>query len=290
MLEIRTLEYFLAIAREGNMSRAAEALHITQPTLSRQMAQLERKLGTRLFERGRSMKLTPAGTRLKHRAEDIVSLARATERELRQGDEIEGTVTIGTGGFASSRLLATAIETFHEKNPRVHFDFYVNSTEYVEERLEQGLLDFGVLLEPIDRRRFEHESLGVEERWGLLVRRGDPIAGKDAATPADLLSAPLMTTADADLQTMLGGWAGMELDRLDVVCTYNVVTNVAPLVDHGVARALTIEGAVGLLDPGRFAFLPLDPALAQRTAIAWRKSGPASRSAAAFLEHLKNML
>lgn len=236
------------------------------------------------------MRLTDKGMRLKRRAEDIVSLARATEAELRQGQELSGTIAIGTGGFASSRLLATAIEAFHQKHPQVRFDFYVNSTEYVQERLEAGLLDFGVMMGAYDRRRFSGIDTGVQERWGLLMRSGDPLASQHAINSDDLCGSPIMTTAHTDLQEVLGQWAGRDLDRLDVVCTYNVVTNVAELVGHGVARALTIEGAVSMLDPSRFAFRPLEPELALRTCLVWRKSNGDSSLASTFLNLVKSML
>lgn len=289
-MEIRTLRYFLAVVQERNMSRAAEALHLTQPTLSRQIAQLERELGAQLFERGRRIELTPAGVRLRDRAVELVRLADLVEDEFHTAGGVEGVVRIGSGGLSSSKVLPAAMEGFRSENPRVSFEMYTNSADHVIDQLDRGLLDFGFLLEPVDTERFDYVRLDVRERWGLLVRRGDPLAAKGAVSASDLLGRPLATTARPDLQRELGSWLGVGFGQLDVLCTYNLVTNVAMLVDAGVASALTIAGAVELFDPVRFAFLPLEPELSSPSVLAWKRTSLRFGAPDHFLSYLRGML
>lgn len=289
-MELRVLRYYLALVQEQNMSRAAEVLHLTQPTLSRQLAQLERELGTQLFERGRRIELTPAGMRLRDRAEELVRLADLVEDEFHTAGGVEGVVRIGSGGLSSSKVLPAAMEGFRRENPHVSFEMYTNSADYVVDQLDRGLLDFGFLLEPVDTERFDYVRLDVRERWGLLVRRGDSLAARETVTADDLLGRPLVTTGRPDLQRELGSWLGIDFGRLDVVCTYNVVTNVAMLVDAGVASALTIAGAVELFDPTRFAFLPLEPELSSPSVLAWKRTSLRFGAPDHFLSYLREML
>lgn len=289
-MELRVLRYYLAVVQEKNMSRAAEVLHLTQPTLSRQIAQLERELGAQLFERGRRLELTPAGVRLRDRAEELVRLADLVEDEFHAAGGVEGIVRIGSGGLSSSKVLPAAMEGFRRENPRVSFELYTNSADYVVDQLDKGLLDFGFLLEPVDTERFDYVRLDVRERWGLLVRRGDPLVSQGVVGPDDLLGRPLVTTARPDLQRELASWLGFDLGRLDVMCTYNLVTNVVMLVDSGVASALTIAGAVELYDPKRFAFLPMEPELSSPSVLAWKRSSLRFGAPDHFLAYLRDML
>lgn len=288
-MELRVLRYYLTVVQEQNMSRAAEVLHLTQPTLSRQIAQLERELGAQLFERGRKLELTPAGVRLKDRAEELVRLADLVEDEFHTAG-VEGVVRIGSGGLSSSKVLPAAMEGFRNQNPHVSFEMYTNSADYVVGQLEKGLLDFGFLLEPVDTERFDYVRLDVRERWGLLVRRGDALAARASVDANDLLGRPLVVTARPDLQRELGSWLGIDFGQLDVLCTYNVVTNVMMLVDSGVASALTIAGAVELYDPARFAFLPLEPELSSPSVLAWKRSSLRFGAPDHFLSYLRGML
>lgn len=288
-MEVRVLEYFLAVVQEENLSRAAEVLHVTQPTLSRQMAQLEEELGVQLFIRGRHLTLTDAGVMLRRRAEEVVSLMGKIENEFAQQEDIAGIVSIGSGGLNASQMLPEVMDGFRKKYPKVQFQLYTNSAEYIKERLEQGLLDFGILLEPIDVTKFDYIRLKEKERWGVLLRAGHPLAKKEKITKEDLIHEPLITTNRASIQKELENWFGQSLSDLDVFATYNIITNVAMLVDCGVASALTIEGAVSLFGGERMVFRPLYPELSMTSVLAWKKYQPNFGAAGKFLEHLKCM-
>lgn len=288
-MELRLLQYFLAVVQEENISRAAEVLHVTQPTLSRQIAQLEEELGARLFTRGRRLTLTDAGIMLRRRAEEVVSLVDKIEDEIQRQEEISGIISIGSGGLTASQILPAAMECFRKIYPKVQFSLYTNSAEYIKERLEQGLLDFGLLLEPVDVTRFDYLRMKNRERWGLLLRADHPLAKKENITREDLLGEPLITTNRQSIQKELESWLERPFSQLDIVATYNIVTNVAMLVDSGVASALTIEGAVNLFGGERMVFRPLFPELSMTSVLAWKKFQPNFGAAGKFLEYLKSM-
>lgn len=288
-MEVRVLEYFLAVVQEENLSRAADVLHITQPTLSRQMAQLEEELGVQLFVRGRHLTLTDAGIMLRRRAEEVVSLMGKIENEFSQQEDIGGIVSIGSGGLNASRVLPEVMDGFRKKYPKVQFQLYTNSAEYIKERLEQGLLDFGILLEPVDVTKFDYIRMKEKERWGVLLRAGHPLAKKDRITKEDLIHEPLIMTNRTSIQKELENWFGQPLTSLDIFATYNIITNVAMLVDSGVASAVTIEGAVNLFGGERMVFRPLYPELSMTSVLAWKKYQPNFGASGRFLEHLKSM-
>lgn len=288
-MEVRVLEYFLAIAQEENLSRAAEVLHVTQPTLSRQMMQLEDELGAQLFIRGRHFALTDEGVMLRHRAEEVVALMEKIESEFEQKQDIGGVISIGSGGLNASRMLPEMMDAFRKKYPRVQFQLYTNSAEYIKERLEQGLLDFGILLEPVDIAKFDYIRLKEKERWGVLLRAGHPLAKNQFITKEDLLYEPLITTSRTSIQKELENWFGQPLSSLNIFATYNIITNVAMMVDSGVASALTIEGAVSLFGGERMLFRPLYPELSMTSVLAWKKFQTSFGAAGKFLEYLKSM-
>ena len=288
-MELRLLQYFLAVCREENISRAADMLHLTQPTLSRQIAQLEEVLGATLFIRGRHLALTEAGMKLRSRAEEIVQMMDRIEIEFREQEELAGVVSIGAGGLSSFQSLANLIEGFQKKYPRVQFDFYTNNAEFVKERLERGLLDFGLLLEPVDITKYNYLRMKEKERWGLLLRQDHPLAAKASVTRNDLQDVPLITSNRLAIQQEVSHWFGGSLEELNIVATYNIITNVAALVDSNVACALTLEGAVSLFEGGRLTFRPLSPALEMNSVLVWKKFNPFFNAAGKFLEYFKDM-
>lgn len=288
-MEIRLLQYFLAVVREENISRAADVLHVTQPTLSRQMTQLEEELGTQLFIRGRHLTLTDAGVMLRRRAEEVTELMDKIEKEFEEKNEVAGIISIGSGGLSSSRTLPAVMKSFREKYPKVQFQIYTNSADHVKERLEQGLLDFGFLLEPIDITKFDYIRMQEKEKWGLLLNRNHPLAEKKSITKKDLIGQPLITTDRLSVQKELEGWLGGTLSGLDIFATYNIVTNIVMLVSSGVASALTIEGAVDLYESSRLVFRPLEPELSMTSVLAWKIFQPDFGAAGKFLEHYKSM-
>lgn len=288
-MDIRVLRYFLAVVREENISKAAEALHVTQPTLSRQMAQLEEELGVQLFVRGKRLALTDAGVMLRRRAEEVSQLMEKLEGEFQERDNVAGTISIGSGGLYSATLLPAILEDFRRKYPRVQYEFYTNSADNVKERLDRGLLDFGLLLEPIDIGKYDYIRMKEKERWGILMRAADPLAKKAYVTADDIRPLPLITTNRLSLQKEITNWLGVGLDQLNIFATYNIITNVAMLVDSGTAYALTIEGAVSLFEGTRMTFRPLYPELSMTSVLAWKKFNPVFGAAGKFLEYFKTI-
>ena len=168
-MEVRELKYFLTVIREENISRAAEVLNMTQPTLSRQMSQLEEELGSKLFLRGKRLVLTDAGVLLKRRAEEVVELMDKIECEFESDNEMGGIISLGSGGLIAMQELSLIMSDFRQRYPKLQFHIHTNSAEYLKERLEQGLLDFALLLEPVDVSKFDYIRMKSKERWGLLV-------------------------------------------------------------------------------------------------------------------------
>jgi len=288
-MELRTLQYFLAVAREENISRAAEVLHVTQPSLSRQIASLERELGTKLFIRGRHLQLTEAGMALRARAQEVADLMDRIDREFEERREVSGIVSIGSGGLMAMRTMTPIMAGFRQRYPRVSFEIYSNHADYVREKLDRGLLDFGVLLQPgtIDRYAFLH--LPGRERWGLLVRADSPLAERNAILREDLRGLPLLIPERNAMQKELESWLGRELVRLNVFGTVNMlIPNTVDIVRHGDAACLTVEGAAySLSDDLRF--VPLDPPLEMSSILAWKRVLPSS-AAGLFLEYCRGIL
>lgn len=289
-MELRVLEYFLAVVREENISKAAEVLHITQPTLSRQIAELEDELGAKLFIRGRKLTLTDAGVMLKRRAEEVVSLMDKIEDEFAQKKEIGGVISIGTGGLYASRILPEIMAGFRKLHPKVSFDVYTNSADYVKDRLDQGLLDFGLLMEPIDVGKYDYIRMKDKERWGLFLRKSHPLAQKPYITKEDIWKETLITSDRLSVQKEILNWVGKPLEELDVFCTFNLITNAVNIVDAGLASALTIEGAVDMFPSDRLVFRPLYPELSMSSVFTWKKLNSDFGAANAFLSYFKSML
>ena len=208
-MELRVLHYFLAIAREENMTRAAQMLHISQPALSRQMMQLEAELGVKLFTRSNhNIVLTEDGLLLKRRAQELLSLADKTKRDfLHRDTELAGEITIGSGEFRSTRELAKAMVAFRNKHPLVQFRIYSGNADNVQDYIERGLLDLGVMGEPVDIRKYEFVPMPVKEEWGVLVREDSPLARKEYIEPADLMGISLVT-GSRDFHGELICWFG----------------------------------------------------------------------------------
>ena len=231
-MEIRVLRYFLAVAREEGINRAAEVLHITQPTLSRQLSQLEDEVGVKLFHRGsKKITLTNEGILLRRRAEEILSLVDRTERELMEQDElVEGRIVIGGGELAAMQVLPEIIESFREKYPLVTFDIFTGNADLVKEQMEKGLIDIGVLLEPIDIEKFEFIRLQGKERWVVLMRPDDALAGKEFVCAKDLENKPLILPRRTNVKNELSNWFGDSFQEQQVLFTSNLTTNSALMV------------------------------------------------------------
>ena len=286
-MELRVLKYFLVVAREENITRAAALLHVTQPTLSRQLMGLEEELGVKLFRRGKyHVTLTEDGMLLRRRAQEIVELAEKTEQEFqRQEKKLTGDISIGTGESDSMADLSRKIAAFRAEHPLVRFHIYSATADEIQERLEKGLLDLGMLIEPVDIGRYEFVRLPQRDRWGVLVDQGHPLAGKKFITPEDLLGVPLLLPRRERVQQELSGWFGDQFDEIEVAATYNLLLNAANMIRNGVGAALGFF--IGNLTD-ELKFIPLSPPLETGSVLVWKKDQTFSPTAAAFLRSLKN--
>ena len=290
-MELRLLEYFLTVVREENISRAAEVLHVTQPTLSRQMKELEDELHTTLFIRGKRLTLTDSGVMLRRRAEEVVSLMNKIDSEFREQEEISGVISVGSGGLKAASVLPELIEHFRERYPLVSFEIITGTADIIliKERLEHGLLDFGFLLEPIDIEKFDYLRLPTKEVWGVLLPANHRLSSEKAITRQQLRELPLVVTSRNALRGEIEEWLKYPVSELDIVATFNLIDNVAPLAERGIACVLAVEGAVDMFDPARFAFRPLKPELFMTSVLAWKKLSPYAGAAGKFLEYIKSI-
>lgn len=291
-MEIRVLRYFLTVVREESITKAAEVLHITQPTLSRQLAQMEEEVGVKLFHRGaRRIELTNEGILLRRRAEEILQLVDKTEKELiEQEEQVEGKISIGCGEIAAVQVLPKLIKTFREKYPQVTFDIFTATADLVKEQMDKGLLDIGLLLEPVDMEKYDFIRLDIKEKWVVLMRPDSPLAEKEFVTAKDLSELPLILPRRMNVQNELASWFGDYYDSLNVIFTSNLSTNSAIMVSNGLAYSLVIEGAVPFWDQSKVTYRPLSPSLTATSVLAWKRGQPFSLAASKFIGHMKCFL
>lgn len=288
-MELRVLRYFLMIAREENITHAAQLLHVTQPTLSRQIQELEEELGVKLFVRSNHrIVLTREGLLMRRRAQEILELADRARRDLaHQNEELAGEVAIGSGETRSMSVLAEILSDFRERHPRVSYRFYSGNADHIKERIENGTLDIGLLPEPVDIARYEFLRMPVMEEWGVLTRDDSPLGGLEAVRPEDLADRPLMVSGRELVQNELANWLGPAADRLDILIRYNLLYNVAMLVKSGFGDALCIR--LDCAYPG-LRFIPLKPPLRLGSVLVWKKQHVTSPAVEAFLAHAKKYL
>jgi DNA-binding transcriptional LysR family regulator len=291
-MEIRVLRYFLTVVREESITKAAEVLHITQPTLSRQLAQMEEEIGVRLFDRGtRKIRLTNEGLLLRRRAEEILQLVDKTEKELvEQEEQVEGKISIGCGEVASVQMLPDLIRNFHQKYPLVTFDLFTATADLVKEQMDKGLLDLGLLLEPIEMGKYEFIRLNMKERWVVLMPPDDPLAGRKYVKADELAGLPLILPRRMQVQSELASWFGDYYKNLNILFTSNLSTNGAVMVSRGLAYSLVIEGAVPFWDSSKIVCRPLYPELMSTCVLAWKREQPFSLAATKFIEYAKCFL
>lgn len=290
-MELRVLQYFLAVAREQNISAAAQSLHLTQPTLSRQLKELEEELGKQLMIRGnRKVTLTQDGMLLRKRAEEILELVDRTEKEVMCSEEtVSGDVYIGTGETDGVRQIARSANQIQVRYPGVHFHIVSGDAVDVCERLDKGLLDFGVLLGDIDKIKYHYMELPMKDTWGVLMRRDSPLAQRDAVLPQDLWDKPLILSRQVDNKSGLYRWLGKEPSELHTVATYNLIYNASLMVDEGMGYAFTLDKLVNTTG-SNLCFRPLKPALELGMYLVWKKSQIFSKAAQLFLEQLQRQL
>ena len=290
-MELRVLQYFLAVAREQNISAAAQSLHLTQPTLSRQLRELEEELGKQLMVRGnRKITLTQEGMLLRKRAEEILELVDRAEREvMRSDDAVSGDIYIGTGETDGVRQIARAANRLQACYPGIRFHIVSGDAVDVCERLDKGLLDFGVLLGDIDKTKYHYMELPMKDTWGVLMRRDSPLAHRESVSPRDLWDKPLILSRQVDNKSGLYRWLRREPSELHTVATYNLIYNASLMVDEGMGYAFTLDKLVNTTG-SNLCFRPLKPRLELGMYLVWKKSQIFSRAMELFLEQLQENL
>ena len=272
-MELRVLKYFLSVARTGSMTAAAHSLHVTQPTLSRQLQDLEYELGKKLFVRGsHHVSLTRDGMLLRQRAEEIMEIVNQTEAEFYAGSRaVAGAIYIGCGESQALSLLAEVINIFHSDHPQVQFHLHSGNAEDVTERLDRGILDFGI----------------------LILRKDHPLAKRKTIRPADLADVPLFlsrqTFRNEKLTGIIADWFGEWGSSAKVAGTYNLIFNAALLIRAGMGCALGLSGLINATSQSDLCFRPLSPKLEVGLNIVWKKNRIFSDAAEKFLERMKEI-
>lgn len=291
-MEIRELNYFIAVAECGSISKAAQKLFITQPNLSRQLQKLEEELGQKLLIRGnKNTELSDAGKLHYKRAKEITELASKTRDEISSDNgELAGTVSIGGGESYAVELIARAAKDMKDDHPRVKFDFFSGDTDAVTEKLDKGLIDFGILIEPSDLTKYNSLRLPLKDTWGILARDDSPVANKSFVTPKDLQDLPLIFSVHSFKKNAITEWFDKTPEKLNVVATYNLLYNASLMVKQGIGYAVGLDKIVGTSSESGLKFIPFEPRLETHLDVAWKKSAVLSRTSETFLKHLKNTL
>ena len=288
-MELRVLRYFLTTVKEGNITRAANLLHITQPTLSRQLMELEMELGTTLLIRGkRSITLTDDGFLFKQQAKEIVTLAdRAEQTFLNKKEQVRGVITVGAAEAKGGRILADYIFEFLQKYPNVQFDLHNKMADNVKEDIEKGLIDIGIVLEPVDTTRFEFIRLKEKEIWGILMRKDHPLAEKETINIEDIKSYPLILPSRESAKNKVLHWLRCEESDLKVPAKYDILSNTALLVEKGVGCAVCLDGALSIASSPELCFKPVLPEFTTRSVILWKKKHIKHQATSLFIQMLQ---
>ena len=292
-MEIRVLRYFLAVAREESITAAANFLHLTQPTLSRQIHDLEEELGQQLLVRkSHRVVLTPEGMLLRKRAEEILTMVDKTESEFRSMETtVSGDVYIGSGETQAIRKIAKIIRQLQKDYPEIHYHMHSGNAPDITDRLDNGLLDFGILIQPADITKYDSLNLPAKDVWGVVMRKNSPLAAKECICKEDLRTLPLLCSRQAVLSQRHGNafaaWFGADFDKLNIVSTYNLIYNAAVMVEEGVGYAVTLDNLANTSAASDLCFRPLSPRLESGLNVVWKKYQVFSPAAEIFLDRLK---
>ncbi|MDE7165098.1 MAG: LysR family transcriptional regulator [Clostridiales bacterium] len=291
-MELRELKYFLAVAREQSISKAAEAMYVTQPNLSRQIQKLEKEIGQPLIIRGpRKITLTDAGQLLRKRAEEIMDLYVKTESELSTPiTDVSGDIHIGGGESYVMGIIAQAAHSVSRDYPNVKYHLFSGDSATVSERLDKGLIDFGIFIEPFDLSKYDHVRLPLTDTWGVLMRKDSPLAAKEYITPEDLWDKPLILSRQTLGKNKLSDWFKKSIEELNVVATGNLLYNISLLVEEGLGYAVTLDKIMRTDGTSDFCFRPLYPELKSHLDIAWKKYQVFPKCTEVFLQRLREII
>ncbi len=294
-MEIQVLRNFLAVAREGNITNAANRIHIAQPSLSRQIRNLEDELGQKLFIRGsHSVSLTPEGMILRKRAQDLIAMVDKIEDEFyTMGESISGDVHIGGGETYVFRYIVDILKNLQKDYPNIHYHLYSGNAAEITERLDKGLLDFGLLMQPADITKYNCIDLPEKDIWGIVMRKDSPLAQKDSITCDDLIGLPLICSRQS-LQKMEGNtftdWFGEKMEQMNIIATFSLVYNSVFMVQQGMGYMVTVDNLANTTVNPDLCFRPLSPILEAGLTIVWKKYQVFSASAEKLLEQFQKFL
>jgi DNA-binding transcriptional LysR family regulator len=291
-MELRVLQYFLAVAREQSILGASESLHLSQPTLSRQLKDLEEELGKQLFIRGnRKITLTDEGMLLRKRAEEIMDLVKKTESEISLSeDSVTGDIYIGAGETDAIRLLAKVAEQLQAKYPQIRYHISSGDSEDVIDRLDKGLIDFGILFDPADLSKYNHLRIPQKDKWGVLMRRDSPLAKKDSIQPEDLWDKPLILSRQQKEGSDLSVWLKKDFSELNIVASYSLLFNGSLMVDEGFGYALCFDKIINVSGNSNLCFKPLEPSLEIGMNLVWKKYQVFTKAAEKFLDKIREIV
>lgn len=291
-MELRVLQYFLAVTREQSISGAAEALHLSQPTLSRQIKDMEDELGKQLFIRGnRNITLTEEGMILRKRAEEILELVKKAEDEISlSAESVAGDITIGAGETDGVRFLTKAAQEVQKNFPLVHFHIISGDRVTVTESMDKGLIDFGLLFGKVDTSKYEYIKLPYKDTWGVLMRRDSPLAKKETITPEDLWDKPLIISRQEFYGTDLQEFLKCKKEKLNIVATYSLLFNGSLMVDEGIGYALCLDHIINVTGDSNLCFRSFFPKQEAEMCIAWKKYQVLTKAAEKFLQKFQEII
>lgn len=289
-MDIRVLQYFLAVAREESITKAAETLHITQPPLSRQLKDLENEIGKQLFIRGsKRITLTEEGILLRKRAEEMIDLMEKTKAELSASKEIiSGDIYIGSGESEAVSLIGRIAKSLQEKYPLIHYHIYSGDAEIITEKLDKGLIDFGLLVEPFNIEKYDYIRLPVKDIWGVLMRKDSPLAKKDFITAEDLWDQPLIISHQTSSSKEMISWLQRDISKLNIVATYDLVYNASQFAKMGLGYIISLDKLINTSGDSELCFRPLSPVSEAGLCIVWKKYQVFSRAAKQFLKQIQS--
>ena len=290
-MEIRVLEYFLAVTREQSISGAAESLHLSQPTLSRQLKDLEDELGKQLLIRGnRQITLTEEGMILRKRAEEILQLVHKAEDEISQTDDvIAGDITIGAAETDGIRFLTKAARELQKNCPLIHFNIVSGDGITVTENLDKGLIDFGLVFGKVDKSKYEYVSVPFRDRWGVMMRRDSPLAEKKSVAAKDLEGLPLIVSRQALHKSELLELFSMDMNKVNIAATYNLLFNGSLMVEEGMGYAVCFDKIINVSGDSCLCFRPIEPEITVGMSVIWKKYQVLSKAAEMFLQKVKSI-
>ena len=293
-MEIRVLKYFLTVAEIGNITKAAKSMHLTQPTLSRQLQDLEQELGQKLFIRGsKNITLTPEGMILRKRAQEIIELVEKTESEFTSiKDEVAGDIYIGAGETKTIKIIANVMKILQNNYPKIKFHIVSGDSEDLSEKLDKGILDFCIFIEPFIPEKYNYINLAEKDTWGILLRKDDPLTKKKSIKIEDIINLPILISRQAIKKTFKNNpiinWFGKDFDKLNIAGTYNLLYNAAVMTEEKIGYTLGLDRLIADTLNSPLEFRPLEPKLEVSVSIAWKKNQVFSKPAKLFLKELQD--